>query len=245
MIESESEMSKSDNHNGNTTSHLLIIDDDVNLNELLENYLKDFGFYVHTATDPRAGLRLLDNSEIDLIVLDVMMPGIDGFEVLKRIRQTRSVPVIMLTARGEVTDRILGLELGADDYLAKPFEPRELVARIRSVLKRSAYSGLDTDQEIGTQSGLTLIPGRKEAVLGKDVLDLTTMEYDLLELLVRRKGRILNRDFIMEALKGYEWEVFDRSIDVAVSRLRSKLGDSPTTPIFIKTVRGAGYMFIG
>jgi len=225
-------------------SHLMIIDDDVNLNELLKNYLSDFGFDVNTSTRPRKGLLKLESGEYDLVVLDVMMPGMDGFAVLKEIREKSNIPVIMLTARGEVMDRVLGLELGADDYLPKPFEPRELVARIRSILKRSGSDEENGREEITTNSGLQLIPARKEAKINNELLDLTTMEYDMLELLVTRKGRILSRDFIMESLKGYEWEVYDRSIDVAISRVRSKLGDNPGSPRFIKTVRGAGYMFI-
>ena len=227
---------------------LLVVEDEVITSDLLRRYFEIVGYEVLNAQTGREALKLAEEHLPRVIILDIMLPDMDGYDVCRKLRskeKTKKIPIVFLTQKDDRRDKLEGLELGADDYLAKPFEPRELVARIRSVLKRSAYSGLDTDQEIGTQSGLTLIPGRKEAVLGKDVLDLTTMEYDLLELLVRRKGRILNRDFIMEALKGYEWEVFDRSIDVAVSRLRSKLGDSPTTPIFIKTVRGAGYMFIG
>ncbi len=227
-----------------TKSRLMIIDDDVNLNELLEKYLSDFGFDVNTATRPRKGLLKLESGEYDLVVLDVMMPEMDGFAVLKEIREKSNIPVIMLTARGEVMDRVLGLELGADDYLAKPFEPRELVARIRSILKRSGSDEENGREEITTNSGLELIPARKEAKRNNELLDLTTMEYDMLELLVTKKGRILSRDFIMESLKGYEWEVYDRSIDVAISRVRAKLGDNPGSPRFIKTVRGAGYMFI-
>ena len=226
------------------TPKLMIIDDDVNLNELLENYLVDFGFQVHSATKPQNGLRRLESDEYDLVVLDVMMPEMDGFAVLKEIRQNSNIPVIMLTARGEVMDRVLGLELGADDYLPKPFEPRELVARIRSILKRSGSHEGKAGEQITTNSGLQLTPARKEAMLNNKLLDLTTMEYDMLELLVKKKGRILSRDFIMESLKGYEWEVYDRSIDVAISRLRAKLGDNPASPRFVKTVRGAGYMFI-
>jgi DNA-binding response OmpR family regulator len=225
-------------------SRLMIIDDDVNLNELLKNYLSDFGFDVNTATRPRKGLLKLESGEYDLVVLDVMMPEMDGFAVLKEIREKSNMPVIMLTARGEVMDRVLGLELGADDYLAKPFEPRELVARIRSILKRSGSDEENGREEITTNSGLELIPARKEAKRNNELLDLTTMEYDMLELLVTKKGRILSRDFIMESLKGYEWEVYDRSIDVAIRRVRAKLGDNPGSPRFIKTVRGAGYMFI-
>ncbi len=224
---------------------LLIIDDDVNLNELLESYLSDFGFSVKAISDPVAAVRYLNEDAVDLVVLDVMMPVMDGFEVLRKIRERLNVPVIMLTARGDVTDRIVGLELGADDYLPKPFEPRELVARIRSVLKRFDGSSSVGGEIVKTPGGIELEPDRREVRLDGGVLDLTTMEFDLLHLMIRKRGRVLSRDYLMESLKGYEWETYDRSIDVAVSRLRHKLDDDPTTPRFIKTVRGVGYMFVG
>jgi len=225
-------------------ARVLIIDDDVSLCELLESYLSDFDFHVLTASDPREGLAGIPTANPDLVILDVMMPGMDGFEVLRRIRDDSRIPVIMLTARGDVTERVVGLELGADDYLPKPFEPRELVARIRSVLKRAGGEP-EAENRMTTPSGLELHPERREVLLEGKPLDLTTMEYDLLELLIRKRARVLNRDYLMEALKGYEWETFDRSIDVAISRLRHKLDDNAGNPRFIKTVRGVGYMFIG
>ena len=226
------------------TERILIIDDDVSLGELLASYLVDFGFHVIAESSPSTGLSRVGTDTPDLVILDVMMPGMDGFEVLRRIRETSPVPVIMLTARGEVTDRVVGLELGADDYLPKPFEPHELVARIRSVLKRTGSGGVN-EERLTTDSGLELHPERREAVLEGNVLELTTMEYDLLELMIRKKARVLSRDYLMESLKGYEWETFDRSIDVAVSRLRHKLSDPASNPRYIKTVRGVGYMFVG
>ncbi len=224
---------------------LLIVDDDINLNELLESYLSDFGFTVKTISDPLSAVRFLGEDAVDLVVLDVMMPVMDGFEVLRKIRERLNVPVIMLTARGDVTDRIVGLELGADDYLPKPFEPRELVARIRSVLKRFNGNTAGGGEILKTPGGIELEPDRREVRVDGDVLDLTTMEFDLLDLMIRKRGRVLSRDYLMESLKGYEWETYDRSIDVAVSRLRHKLNDDPATPRFIKTIRGVGYMFVG
>lgn len=224
---------------------ILVIDDDISLNELLTTYLSGFGFEVHTASNPVSALERLKEQPVDLIILDVMMPDMDGFAVLKALRETSRVPVIMLTACGDLTDRVVGLELGADDYLPKPFEPRELLARVRSVLRRYDGRRPDNGETADPGHGLALHPESKQALLNGAKLDLTTMEYDLLELLAAHKGRVLSRDFIMDRLKGYEWEAYDRSIDIAVSRLRAKLGDTPSDPRFIKTVRGAGYMFIG
>jgi len=226
---------------------ILIIDDDISLNELLSEFLSKFGFTVEFKVNPIDGISLLKKkySEFDAVILDVMMPEMDGFTTLKKIREISEIPVIMLTARGDVTDRIVGLEIGADDYMPKPFEPRELVARLKSILKRTGYSDLSKKDVIKTDSGIKLLPLKKEVFLLNEKLSLTTMEYDLLQLLVTKKGKILDRDFIMENLKGYEWAAFDRSIDVAISRLRGKLNDNPAEPQFIKTVRGAGYIFVG
>ena len=221
---------------------ILIIDDDKKLNNLLSDYLAKFGFKVTTATHPEDGLKILKRELPDIIILDIMLPDMDGFEVCKEIRKAYSVPIIMLTARGEVTDRIVGLELGADDYLPKPFEPRELVARIQSVLRRSS-SILKSD--IIKFGKLVVDMEKHSAILdGKDV-DLTTMEFEILSLLVRNPGRVLTRDRIMDSIRGIEWKAFDRSVDVLMSRLRQKLNDDPKKPSFIKTVWGAGYMFIG
>lgn len=221
---------------------ILIIDDDKKLNNLLSDYLAKFGFKVTTATHPEDGLKILKRELPDIIILDIMLPDMDGFEVCKEIRKAYSVPIIMLTARGEVTDRIVGLELGADDYLPKPFEPRELVARIQSVLRRSS-SILKSD--IIKFGKLVVDMEKHSAILdGKDV-DLTTMEFEILSLLVRNPGRVLTRDRIMDSIRGIEWKAFDRSVDVLMSRLRQKLNDAPKQPSFIKTIWGVGYMFIG
>jgi two-component system phosphate regulon response regulator OmpR len=226
--------------------NILIIDDDISLNQLLEEFLSGFGFKIDYKTNPIDGIETVkqNRDKFDAVILDVMMPELDGFTTLKKIREISNIPVIMLTARGDVTDRIVGLEIGADDYMPKPFEPRELVARLKAILKRSEVNTINTEN-IKTNTGLTLFPLKKEATLNENHLNLTTMEYDLLELLVKKRGKILDRDFIMESLKGYEWAAFDRSIDVAISRLRNKLNDNPSNPKFIKTVRGAGYIFVG
>jgi DNA-binding response OmpR family regulator len=221
---------------------ILIIDDDAKLNRLLEDYLSKFGFRVMTAVRSEDGLKLLSRERPDLVILDVMLPGMDGFEVCREIRKTMDVPVVMLTARGEVTDRIVGLELGADDYLSKPFEPRELVARIQSVLRRSYEKAAESVMRAGD---LVVDLDRQTAALeGKD-LDLTTMEFAMLALFVKHPGKVLTRERIMENLRGMEWDAYDRSVDVLLSRVRQKLGDDPKHPAWIKTVWGSGYKFIG
>ena len=223
---------------------ILIIDDDQKLNELLKTYLAKFEMAVTAAVRPEEGLALLKRTSPNLIILDVMLPGQDGFMVCKEIRKQSKVPIIMLTARGDVTDRVVGLEIGADDYLAKPFEPRELVARIQSVLRRFGSPG-PGPASILKSSLLEADLGKRTATLkGKD-LGLTTTEFETLAFFMRNPGAVLNRDQIMEYLKGIECEAFNRSIDIAMSRLRKKLGDSAEKPKFFKTVWGTGYMFIG
>lgn len=221
---------------------VLIIDDDERLGALLTEYLGRFAFRVRTASHPDAGLRLLKSEPPDIVILDVMLPDMDGFAVCRRIRESSRVPIIMLTARGEVMDRIVGLELGADDYLPKPFEPRELVARIQAVLRRGKPS---EDDEVLRVGSLELNWTTRSARLDGKELVLTTAELELLGLLVRNRGRVLSRERIMDEIKGLDWESYDRSIDVLVSRLRQKLGDDAKRPAFIRTVRGTGYSFIG
>jgi DNA-binding response OmpR family regulator len=224
----------------NTT--ILIIDDDDKLNQLLKDYLKDFGFLLLTAIDPNEGLKKLGTRSPDLIILDVMLPVMNGFEVCKTIRRTSSVPIIMLTARGDLMDKVVGLELGADDYLAKPFEPRELVARIQSVLRRTCK----TVQSGVRQFGRLSIDFRKRSVRSdNEPLELTTHEFAALALLIEHSGTAMNRDQILETLSGIECEAFNRSVDITMSRLRQKLKDNPKSPEFIRTVWGTGYVFIG
>ena len=220
---------------------ILIIDDDNKLNKLLTDYLSPFGFEVFTASKPDDGLRYLKANAPDLIILDVMLPDMNGFELCKIIRMDHTVPIIMLTARGEVTDRIVGLELGADDYLAKPFEPRELVARIQAVLRRSADippAGIRSFGRLGIDFS------KRTAFLDNKPLFLTTNEFAALVLFARNAGRVLDRDQILQELRGIDSEAFNRSVDITISRLRQKLGDDPKDPAFIKTVWGTGYVFV-
>ena len=220
---------------------LLVIDDDEKLNRLLIDYLSRFGFAVTAHTHPLKGLKAIKSLEPELIILDVMLPDLDGFEVCKQIRQEHSIPIIMLTARGDVTDRIVGLELGADDYLPKPFEPRELVARIQSILRRNRQ-GLE--KEIMKRGELSVDLSRHQASIKDQPIDLTTAEFEILKLFIKRSGIVLSRNQILEHLWDIEWDVYNRSVDVLISRLRQKLGDNPRNPTYIKTVWGSGYMFI-
>ena len=222
---------------------ILLIDDDEKLGDLLGTFFERFDLTLLSATDPVKGLELLAKEEPDLVILDVMLPGQDGFEVCRTIRKSNAVPIIMLTARGEVTDRIVGLEIGADDYMPKPFEPRELVARIQGVLRRASntralakilqYEGLEVDLE------------RRTAKLDDEQLELTTMEYQLLKLFAENPGKTYTRDEILNELRGIDAQLFSRSVDILVSRLRQKLGDTSKQARFIKTVWGTGYAFIG
>jgi DNA-binding response OmpR family regulator len=222
-------------------TRVLIIDDDERLNALLTAYLSRFGFAVHAVTHPDAGLRALKTESPDLLVLDIMLPDTDGLTLCRKVRETSRIPIIMLTARGDVADRIVGLELGADDYLPKPFEPRELVARMQAVLRRGARD----PEEIVRVGPLEVNWTTRSASLGGRTLALTSAEFELLGLLVRNRGRVLSRDRIMEALGGIDAEAYDRSIDVLVSRVRQKLGDDAKHSTFIRTVRGIGYSFQG
>ncbi len=221
---------------------ILLVDDDQELCALLTEYLGRFGLAASTAPDPEQALRAFRAQPPDVLVLDVMLPGQDGFALLRRIRETSRCPVVMLTARGDVADRVLGLELGADDYLPKPFDPRELVARIQAVLRRAQGPGPEERIRAGE---LELDGAAQAATLRGRPLSLTSAEYQLLALLVRNRGRVLSRDRILDETRGLEWEAFDRSVDVLVSRLRHKLGDDPRRPDFIRTIWGRGYRFRG
>ena len=227
---------------GASRTRVLIVDDDEKLSALLVEYLGTYGIAVQAVAHPQAGLRAIEADPPDIVILDVMLPDMDGFAVCRKVRETSRVPIIMLTARGDVMDRIVGLELGADDYLPKPFEPRELVARIQAVLRRGA--GADSEDRVKL-GALEVRWAAHAATLDGRPLPLTSAEFDLLGLLVRNRGRVLSRDRIMDETRGVDWESFDRSVDVLISRLRQKLGDDPRQPSFIRTVRGAGYTFIG
>lgn len=221
---------------------ILIIDDDSKLNDLLREYLGKNNFKTVSVENSADGLVKLKNQHYDLIILDVMLPGMDGFETVKQIRKDYETPVVMLTARGEVTDKVVGLELGADDYLPKPFEPRELLARIQSVLRRSEIK-LKKNEMIKLKN-LVVDPNKRAALYNNKDMELTSTEYELLLLFVKSNGKVLSRDEIMLNTRGISWMSFDRSVDVMVSRLRNKfksLGNKKEQ--VIKTVHSIGYMF--
>jgi DNA-binding response OmpR family regulator len=224
------------------SSTILIIDDDEKLNALLTDFLNDFGFTVLSSTHPHDGLKKLKHQSPDLVILDVMLPGMDGFEVCKRIRQNSTVPIIMLTARGELMDKVVGLELGADDYLPKPFEPWELVARIHSVLRR--VKKIDDTRPL-VFDRLEIDFSRHIVKLDGEITDLTTNEFAALALLAGSPGKVFDRDQILQELRGIDCDAFNRSVDITMSRLRQKLNDDPKSPTYIKTVWGTGYVFIG
>jgi len=219
---------------------LLVIDDDPKLGGLLREYLGARGYQVELAADGPRGLERHAQGDVDLIILDVMMPGMDGLEVLRQLRATARTPVVMLTARGDDVDRIIGLELGADDYLPKPFNPRELLARVSAVLRRGAPAPAPVVAL--SASGIRLDPERREVQVDGQPVDLTTTEFELLRALLAAAGRIIPRERLMELARGQEWAAFDRSVDVHISHLRRKLGDDPKAPRLIKTIRGVGYL---
>jgi DNA-binding response OmpR family regulator len=219
---------------------VLLIDDDARLHELLAGYLDQNGFTVTSAPDGRRGLAALEAGAFDAVLLDVMMPGMDGLEVVKRIRQKSSIPVVMLTAKGDETDRVVGLELGADDYVPKPFSPRELLARLKAVLRRARPDTLGERLVVGDIS--IDVPGRIVTVAG-ETADLTGIEFDILVALVRRAGRVVPREALLSEAGRSDVVVGERTVDVHISHLRSKLGDDPRSPRLIKTVRGVGYVF--
>ncbi len=222
---------------------LLIIDDDEKLTELLRGYLSQFGFELWRAGNPDDGIFLLGKKNPRLVILDVMLPGRDGFQVCREIRAVSKVPVLMLTARGDTGDRVAGLELGADDYLSKPFEPRELVARIQSILRRLGENPTEKDQVLRAEE-LKVSLKTRQAWIGSEEIPITSNEFELLRFFLLNPGRVLSRDEIMDSLRGIDWEAYNRSIDVAVSRLRQKLKDDSKHPKYFKTVWGTGYLFL-
>ena len=227
-------------------NNLFVIDDDVELTDLLQEFLSSHNYHVSTFTNPLQAIDiLLKNSHIscDLVILDIMMPELDGFQVLRKIRESSNVPVIMLSAKGRVADRVVGLELGADDYLAKPFEPQELLARIQSILRRTTSSNEMVD--IIHFEGLSVNKIKQEVLVDEKPINLSTAEMEALMLFVDNPNAPLSRDFLVENLRGIEWQTCDRSVDVLVSRLRNKLGESPSKTRFIITVHGIGYRFVG
>jgi two-component system, OmpR family, response regulator len=231
------------------SQHILVVDDDPAVRELLRDCLEPEGFRVSEAADSAAMRALLSAGHIDLVTLDLMLGGENGLNLARDIRSHHNIPIVMITGKGDTIDRVVGLELGADDYIAKPFHPREVVARIRAVLRRNAPA--ETGQAVSHPRSerlafedWTMDPGRREVTSkNQAALALTTAEFNLLEILARRPQRVHSRDTIMDLLKGHDWTPFDRSIDALVSRLRKKIEADPENPRLLKTVRGVGYIF--
>jgi DNA-binding response OmpR family regulator len=232
---------------GEGKTRLLVIDDDKKLCRLIRDYLEPMGYEVETAHTGPDGLEKAQSGQYQAIILDVMLPGMDGFEVLKHLRHTSNVPVLMLTSRGEEPDRIVGLEIGADDYLPKTFSTRELLARLRAVTRRAIRAvpaaPPEGEQEI-VVGKLRVNPASRVALLGDEPLALTPVEFDLLAALARARGRVKSREQLLEEIRDRNYDVFDRSIDVHISTLRRKLGDDAKEPRYIRTLRSAGYMLI-
>lgn len=220
---------------------ILIIDDDARLSAMVSDYLAAAGFLVERRLTGQEGLAAVGRAAPDAVILDLMLPDLDGFEVCRRLRAGSDVPILMLTARGEDTDRIVGLELGADDYLAKPFNPRELLARIRAILRRR--TGPRPEADALRFGRLTIDRGARAVRVDGEAKVLTSYQFDLLVALAEHAGRVLNRDRLLDLVKGEELEAFDRSIDVHVSRIRAAIEDDPKHPRRIITVRGSGYVF--
>jgi len=221
------------------TSRVLLIDDDARLYELLASYLAQNGFEVEGARDGAQGILALAASPFDAVLLDVMMPGMTGLEACRRIREKSRIPILMLTAKGDETDRVVGLELGADDYISKPFSPRELLARLRAVLRRSTPDGGLERLVVGKV--VVDLEGREVTTDGQRV-ELTALEFDLLVALAKRAGRVVPRDNLLAQAGRSDVVVGERTVDVHISHLRQKLGDDPRAPRLIKTVRGVGYV---
>ena len=229
-----------------STQHLLMIEDDARLAAMVSEYLTQSGFVVTHMPDGESGLSALQDKPVDLVVLDLMLPGIDGLEVCRRIRalpgDAARVPVLMLTAKGDPMDRVVGLEIGADDYLPKPFEPRELLARIRAVLRRH-QGGAAPEHKLMRFGALEIDRDARVVSVAGQPAELTSYQFDLLVTLAERAGRVLTRDQIMEAVRGRELEAFDRSIDVHMGRIRAAIEQDVKNPKRILTVRGVGYVF--
>lgn len=224
--------------------HLLVVDDDVALRDLLCRYLSEHGYTVSAVADGSAMEQLLAKQAVDLVILDLMLPGEDGLTLAKRLRSRSTMPIIILSAHGDEVDRIVGLEVGADDYLPKPFNPRELLARIRAVLRRSGNVQLsDAEENIYSFGPFRLDPTSRRLTSDGDEVALTGSEFTLLEVFVSHPNRVLSRDTLLQLLKGYEHQPFDRSIDVRITRLRRKIEPDPGNPVYIRTIWGEGYLF--
>jgi two-component system, OmpR family, phosphate regulon response regulator OmpR len=222
---------------------LLIIDDDSRLSDMLTEYLGAAGFDVSCAGTGEGGIALAERQQPSAIILDVMLPDLDGFDVLRRLRRNGDIPVLMLTAKGDDLDRIVGLEIGADDYLAKPFNPRELVARIKAILRRGRAAGEADVKDVLRFGRLTIDRASRQVRVGDQHASMTSHQFDLLMAMADHAGRVLSRDQLMDFVRGEELDAFDRSIDVHISRIRAVIEDDPKEPRRIITVRGAGYVF--
>ena len=224
------------------TQKILVVDDEAEIVKLVRAYLERAGFAVVTASEGRQALAVFRHDRPNLVVLDLNLPGMDGLDVCRALRRDSDVPIIMLTARIEETDRLIGLELGADDYIVKPFSPREVVARVRTVLRRS--EGIPVRPEVISSAGVTLDLAQRAVSMNSMPLDLTAMEFDLLALMVQHPGQVFTRLQLLERTQGAVYEGYERTIDVHIKNLRKKLGDDSQEPRFIETIRGVGYRFI-
>lgn len=224
---------------------VLLVDDDAQIRKLLREYLSDFGMTVVAVADGEAMAEAMDKTTFELVILDLMLPGDDGLSLCRSLRAKSNIPILMLTARGETIDRVIGLEVGADDYIVKPFEPRELVARIHTVLRRAR--GSQTVEGVRNEvifAGWRLNYVLRQLISVENlVIPLSNAEFRLLSVLVEHPGRVLTREFLLDEARGRDMDLFDRSIDILISRVRQKLNDDPRTPQLIKTVRGEGYLF--
>ena len=232
--------------NDTVKAHILIVDDDDGLRSLLEQYLSTNGYIVSLAEDGKALDTKLVEVQPDLVILDLMLPGEDGLSIARRLRASTNLPIIMLSARGEDIDRIVGLEVGADDYLAKPFNPRELLARIRAVMRRKQDAALNdatTEDNIVQFGDYELDLNTQSLSKAGEKIPLTSAEFGILQIFINHPNRVLSRDQLMDMLKGYDRDPFDRSIDVRVTRLRRKIETNPAEPVYIRTVWGQGYLF--
>ncbi len=233
--------------NETVKQRLLIVDDEKKLRELLTSYLKKEGFDVAAVADGIQMDEYLATNEVDLVVLDLMLPGEDGLSIGRRLHQQNKLPIIILSARSDEIDRIVGLEVGADDYLSKPFNPRELLARIRSVLRRntphSEQATSQDDQHIYRFKSFVLDTRKHELTKDNQIVNLTSGEFNMLGIFLQNTNRVLSRDTLLEMSKGYERDPLDRSIDICIGRLRKKIEPDPSNPIYLKTVWGAGYLF--
>ncbi|MCW9023250.1 MAG: response regulator [Gammaproteobacteria bacterium] len=225
---------------------LLVVDDEPELRNLLKTYLSKEGYDVEAVMDGTALDQYLADHDVDLVILDLMLPGEDGLSIGRRLRQQKNLPIIILSARGEELDRIVGLEMGADDYLTKPFNPRELLARVRSVLRRcnDARQTSSSENLILTFGPFSLDAQKHKLTRNQQEIPLTSGEFTLLRIFLENSNRVLSRDALLEMTKGYDHAPFDRSIDVCVGRLRRKIESDPSEPVYLRTVWGTGYIFV-